>query len=183
MSAGRVDAIAGVERLDAFSATDERGRFVKLHSDGDPRFAPVEWAEVYYSTSDTGVVRGMHLQRPPHDHHKAVHCLTGRAVDVVVDLRPGSPTVGAHVAFELDAARPQLVVVPPGCAHGFQALAAGTTMLYLVSTVHAPASDGGVRWDSFGAAWPLPVTSVSPRDRALPTVAEFLAEGIEGWSS
>lgn len=185
MSAGRVDpsAIAGLELRPAFSADDPRGRFVKLHSEGDDRFAQETWREIYYSTSGRGVVRGMHLQLPPHDHVKAVHCLAGRAVDVVVDVRAGSPTLGAHATFDLDAERPELVVVPKGCAHGFQALEPGTVMVYLVGTAHAPDADSGIRFDSFGFDWPLPPTEVSARDQGLPTLAEFTAAGHGPWGA
>lgn len=171
----------------AFVADDDRGRFVKLHSAGDPRFgtdvrdgADEHWAEVYHSTSRRGVVRGMHLQLAPDAHVKAVHCLAGAAVDVVVDLRPDSPTAGAHTAVDLDAASPSIVVVPEGCAHGFQALVDGTVMLYLVSSVHSPSNDSGVRYDSFGFAWPLAPLAVSDRDAGLTTAEEFLASRREG---
>lgn len=175
MTRGRVAAteIRGVMHSPAFRADDDRGRFVKLHSAGDDRFWPAKWDEIYYSTSRRGVIRGMHLQLPPHDHHKAVHCLAGEALDVVVDLRADSPTFGEHAALELDGDRPELVVVPPGCAHGFQALTDGTVMVYLVSTVHEPTADTGIRWDSFGCRWPVDSPTVSERDRALPTFGAF----------
>jgi dTDP-4-dehydrorhamnose 3,5-epimerase len=185
MIRGAVDAgeIPGLHVEHAFVADDDRGRFVKVHSHGTGAAADVTWDEIYYSTSDRAVVRGMHLQLPPHDHHKAVHCLRGRAADVVVDLRAGSPTHGRHAVIELDEADPTVVVVPPGCAHGFQALTDATVMLYLVSSVHSPAADGGVRYDSFGCAWPLPPSLVSERDRALPDLDAFATSDPRPWRS
>ena len=141
------------------------------------------WDEIYYSTSGRGVIRGMHLQLPPHDHTKAVHCVAGRALDVVVDLRTQSPTLGRHAVIELDSTEPSLVVVPPGCAHGFQALDDDTLMLYLVSSVHAPAFDSGIRWDSFGCAWPLPASEISDRDRSLPDLTTFRKAEHGPWST
>jgi dTDP-4-dehydrorhamnose 3,5-epimerase len=184
MHGRRVDPIEipGVQLLPAFHAEDDRGRFVKLHSDGDARYWQREhWAEIFYSVSAKGVVRGMHFQRPPDDHTKAVHCITGAAIDVVVDVRPGSPTEGAHAVVELTAEGAVSVVIPPGCAHGFQALADDTVMLYLVSTVHSPGTDGGIRFDSFGFEWPLEPVGVSERDRALPTLAAFSRQAVHGW--
>lgn len=185
MTHGRVDAteIRGVVHSPAFHADDGRGRFVKLHSAGDDRFWPAAWDEIYYSTSRRGVIRGMHLQLPPHDHHKAVHCLAGEAVDVVVDVRADSPTFGRHSVIELSGERPELVVVPPGCAHGFQALTDGTVMVYLVSTVHEPNADSGVRWDSFACEWPIDETTMSDRDRALPPFDVFTATAHGPWRS
>jgi dTDP-4-dehydrorhamnose 3,5-epimerase len=183
MTHGRVAAteIAGLVHAPAFRADDDRGRFVKVHSAGDERFWPADWDEIYYSTSRRGVVRGMHLQLPPHDHHKAVHCLVGGALDVIVDLRAESPTFGKHTTIELDGDRPELVVVPPGCGHGFQALTDDTVMLYLVSSVHEPTADTGVRWDSFGCRWPIATPTVSERDRGLPTFEVFSATPHRAW--
>jgi dTDP-4-dehydrorhamnose 3,5-epimerase len=183
MTGGEVELheIAGARRYPAFVADDVRGRFVKVHSDGDDRFPGEDWAEIYYSTSARGVVRGMHLQLPPHDHHKAVHCLAGRALDVVVDLRSDSPTFGRHARVELNADPAELVLVPPGCAHGFQALVDDTVMVYLVSTPYEPSADGGIRWDSFGGDWPLDAVVVSDRDADLPSAAEFAAGDPRPW--
>jgi dTDP-4-dehydrorhamnose 3,5-epimerase len=123
----------------------------------------------------------MHLQLPPHDHTKAVHCLAGAALDVVVDLRSESPTLGRHATIDLRGDRPELVVVPPGCAHGFQALTDDTVMVYLVSSVHEPAADSGIRWDSFDCEWPLTAPTVSDRDRALPTFETFATATHGPW--
>jgi len=183
MTPGRVEAtdISGLRHLPAFRADDDRGRFVKVHPRADEPTWDPGWAETYYSTSKRGVIRGMHLQLPPHDHHKLVHCMAGRAIDVILDLRSGSPTFGRHTTIELGAETPEVVVVPPGCAHGFQAVADNTVMLYLVSSVHAPTADTGIVWDSFGCRWPLPPSAVSTRDEGLPTLAEFTAAGHSGW--
>jgi len=185
MTSGCIDAteIPGLHHEPVFRADDARGRFVKLHSDDTGGRDTLVWDEIYYSTSGRGVIRGMHLQLPPHDHTKAVHCVAGRALDVVVDLRTQSPTLGRHAVIELDSTEPSLVVVPPGCAHGFQALDDDTLMLYLVSSVHAPAFDSGIRWDSFGCAWPLPASEISDRDRSLPDLTTFRKAEHGPWST
>jgi dTDP-4-dehydrorhamnose 3,5-epimerase len=117
-----------------------------------------------------GTLRGMHFQTTPHEEVKLVRCTAGAVHDVLVDLRPGSPTHAAWVAVELDADRANAVYIPKGFAHGFQTLVDGAEVLYMISDPYAPDAASGVRFDdpSFGIDWPLPVTVISERDRAWP---------------
>ena len=115
----------------------------------------------------------MHFQVPPADLVKTVCCATGRVLDVVVDLRVGSPTYGQHEAFILDAAAPEIVYIPAGLAHGFLVLSTESLMLYQVTHDYAPKSDSGIRWDSCGIAWGVTNPVVSERDDALPRLADF----------
>jgi len=157
---------------------DHRGWFTKVfqrsamavRGEGDD---PTEVAEVYLSGSARGVVRGLHFQSPPHDHAKTVACTAGAVLDVVVDLRCGSPTEGAVATFRLDGARPGRLHLVPGLAHGFQALAPNSTMVYVVSSEHAPDHDDGVRFDSVGVTWPIDPVSVSDRDAAFAPLDAF----------
>ncbi|MBK9179293.1 MAG: dTDP-4-dehydrorhamnose 3,5-epimerase family protein [Acidimicrobiales bacterium] len=155
---------------------DERGGLLKVFQAstalGFGFDRPV--AECLVSSSHRGVVRGLHFQRPPHEHLKLVACIEGELVDVVLDLRRGSPTYGHHEAVHLRAAEPAAVLVPAGCAHGFQALTEPATLLYLISSEREPSAEGGVRWDSAGIAWPLPPAALSERDAELPPL-EHLA--------
>lgn len=167
--------LEGCYQVRPFFAQDERGTFVKtFHAD---RFLalglPSEWREEYYSSSRKGVIRGMHFQTPPHDHEKLVYCIQGRVLDVVVDLRKGSPTYGQHCAVELDAARGHGLVVPKGMAHGFLALTESVLMSYKVTSVYVPENDAGIRWDSFGLDWGIDQPIVSSRDHAHPLFADF----------
>ncbi|MGQ0708797.1 MAG: dTDP-4-dehydrorhamnose 3,5-epimerase [Rhodoferax sp.] len=162
-------------RILPFLAKDERGTFVKtFHAD---RFAslglPIEWREEYYSTSHRGVIRGMHFQTPPNDHEKLVFCTQGRALDVVLDLRKDSPTFGQHFAVELNASYGGGLFIPKGMAHGFLALTETVCMEYKVTTVYAPQSDSGIRWDSFGFDWGVTDPIVSARDSAHPAFADL----------
>ncbi len=156
-------------------AADERGWFTKVFQASAIRAGGGDTAvaEVYLSSSRRGVVRGLHLQLPPHDHAKTVTCILGSAFDVVVDLRAGSPAYGQIAQFELSGAHPARVHIPAGCAHGFQALQDDTVLAYVVGTEHAPTRDTGVRYDTAGVRWPLPDLVVSARDRALPTLDAF----------
>lgn len=167
--------IPGCVLLDLDGHEDARGDFLKVFR--RDRFAELGLdptvAELYWSTSRRGVVRGLHFQTPPHDHAKTVNVVRGAVHDVVVDLRTGSPMYGRPVAFTLSAAEPRALHVPAGCAHGFQALVDDTVVAYLVGSEHAPEHDTGVRWDSVGADWPIAAAVVSDRDAAFPTLAEF----------
>lgn len=160
--------------------TDARGSFAKLfHPDdlglGSGQAFPVR--ESFISWSESGVLRGMHFQSPPFAHDKAVTCLAGEVLDVVLDLRRSSPTYGRSVAFHLEGATPATVWIPAGCAHGFAVLGQDRALMhYAVSAEHSPANDLGVRWDSFGFAWPAGVAKViSERDQALPRFADLPA--------
>lgn len=158
--------LPGCRLIQAFRAEDPRGAFVKfLQAETGAAFSA---AEVFVTWSHRGVIRGMHAQEPPHAHAKLVCCVAGRAFDALVDLRTDASTYGQVETILLDSAVPAAVLIPPGVAHGFQALDEGTVLLYLTSSQHAPAHDRGVRWDSLGIEWPLPPSQISSRDAALP---------------
>jgi dTDP-4-dehydrorhamnose 3,5-epimerase len=156
---------------------DERGGFLRLF-DADLFAAhglPSEFPQTSLSvTAKAGTVRGLHLQRQPFAETKLVRCLRGALFDVVVDLREGSPTRRRWRAFTLRAGDDVLLVIPEGCAHGFQALRAETEVLYHISAPYAPEHADGVRFDDPALAipWPLPVSLVSARDRAWRLLGE-----------
>lgn len=154
---------------------DNRGNFVKtyhndLFHDLGIDFTPTE---EFYSTSHKDVLRGMHFQLPPHDHNKLVYCIRGAVLDVIVDLRLGSPTYGQHTAIELSETNHQLFYIPKGFAHGFLGLQDNSVMVYKTDHVYAPASDTGIRWDSFGFDWPVRDAVISDRDQAFLTLNDF----------
>ena len=160
-------------RLSRFS--DPRGSFQKLfHKDAFSSFLPgFVPHEAYLTGSAQGVLRGMHFQRPPHDHAKVVICLGGAALDVLVDLR-GGDGYGKTTSVELTPDGVNCVMIPSGIAHGFYARSDGTQLLYLVETVHAPDADAGVMWDSIGFEWPDANPILSDRDKAHPSLADFV---------
>ena len=168
-------ALEGCDQVSPFFAKDERGTFVKtFHAELFSALGlPIDWREEYYSSSRKGVIRGMHFQTPPHHHEKLVYCIQGQVLDVVVDLRMGSPTHGRHIAVKLDAARGQGLMIPKGMAHGFLALTENVMMAYKVTTVYTPENDAGIRWDSFGFDWGVDKPILSIRDCAHPKLSEF----------
>jgi dTDP-4-dehydrorhamnose 3,5-epimerase len=120
-----------------------------------------------------GTLRGMHLQASPHEEAKLVRCTQGAIFDVIVDLRPGSPTRRRWFSAELTAANARMLYVPEGCAHGFLTLSDDAQVFYQISTPYRPESSRGFRWDdpSVAIGWPEPPAIVSARDRELPLLS------------
>ena len=112
-----------------------------------------------------GTLRGMHFQKPPHAQPKLVRCTAGEIHDVIIDLRPESPTYLAHVGVELTAANRRMLFVPEGFAHGYLTLHDDTEVAYQMSETYAPQFAGGVRYNdpAFGIVWPGPVNVIHPR--------------------
>jgi dTDP-4-dehydrorhamnose 3,5-epimerase len=154
---------------------DLRGNFVKTFqaSKFESKGFETDFAEMFYTVSGENVLRGMHLQLPPADHAKLVYVVEGSVADVVLDLRRGSPAYGKHVLIELSAEACNGVYLPHGVAHGFYVKKAPAILVYQVTTEHAPDLEAGIAWNSFGANWPNKAPIISPRDQALPALAEF----------
>lgn len=171
------EPLAGLKLIEPNRFADSRGEFVKtyhvdLFTAHGLSFVP---AEEFFSSSAKDCLRGMHFQLAPHAHDKLVYCIRGRVLDVVLDLRRSSLTYGQTSSFELSQENRHQLFIPMGCAHGFLSLEDNSTMVYQTSTTHHPDLDAGVRWDSFGFAWPVAVPTVSARDAVLPTFAAFVS--------
>jgi dTDP-4-dehydrorhamnose 3,5-epimerase len=128
-------------------------------------------------SAEAGVIRGLHFQSPPHAQGKLVRVSRGAVLDVVVDIRKGSPTYGRHVAVELSAENWRQLWVPRGFAHGFCTLRPDTEFLYKVTGYYAPDHDAGLAFDdpALGIAWPVaPEAAVlSDKDRRHPRLADL----------
>jgi dTDP-4-dehydrorhamnose 3,5-epimerase len=124
----------------------------------------------------------MHWQRPPHAEAKLVSCLRGQVWDVAVDVRPGSPTFLRWHAERLSADNGQALLIPPGFAHGFQALSDDVELLYCHSAAHAPQTEAGLhpQDERLGIAWPLPITKLSARDAGHPRLGGASTETFTG---
>lgn len=120
-----------------------------------------------------GTVRGMHYQVAPYEESKLVRVTRGAAFDVAVDIRGESPTFGQWVSVELTADNRLALFLSAGCAHGLQTLVDDTEVLYQMSVPYVPGAARGIRWDdaTLNIDWPLPVRSISERDRELPALA------------
>ncbi len=117
-----------------------------------------------------GTLRGMHYQVDPCREVKLVRCTMGAVYDVIIDLRPGSPTAMQHIGVVLDAQNRRMLYVPEGFAHGFQTLEDDSEVFYQMSEFYSPAHSRGARWDdpTFGIVWPLQPTVMSDNDRCYP---------------
>ncbi len=159
---------------------DDRGVFFETFSARLMAQAGVEahWVQDNQSNSKKGVLRGLHFQRPPHAQAKLVRVGQGRALDVAVDLRKGSPTYGQHHCVHLTAASGNLLFIPAGFAHAFMALEENTIFIYKCSDYYAPATEGGLRWDDADLAidWGTEVSPlVSGKDEELPGFKGFVS--------
>lgn len=152
---------------------DTRGFFARTFCARELGELGLETRFVQHSTSYSalrGTLRGMHFQRSPHAEVKIVTCSRGAIWDVIMDLRPESPTYRRWQGFELTALNRARLYVPKGFAHGFQALEPDVEVSYLISEFYAPEAACGLRYDDpcFGIAWPLPAVALSPRDASWP---------------
>jgi dTDP-4-dehydrorhamnose 3,5-epimerase len=154
---------------------DERGKLIKIfHAKTftENTFS-LAYRESFYSISKRNVIRGMHFQTPPSDHDKLVHVINGKALDVVLDVRNGSPQKGCFDSFFLSDENRCSVYIPKGFAHGFRAISDTVTMLYFTTKEHDQQHDSGIRWDSFGFDWGINKPIISEKDQLLPQFDPF----------
>jgi dTDP-4-dehydrorhamnose 3,5-epimerase len=173
-----VERIAGALLFRPRPFRDERGFFSRTFDADVFRAAgldPAAFAQDSLSRSARGVVRGMHIRRGDGES-KLVRCSYGAIFDVVVDLRPTSPTYRNWESFELTDEEQVSLYVPAGCAHGFQALTEPADVSYRIDRPHDPTEDVSIVFDDPDLAipWPLPVALISPRDRQAPPLATAL---------
>lgn len=133
----------------------------------------VEQCNISYN-HHKGTLRGFHYQLPPHEEAKTIRCLRGAIYDVIVDLRPDSPTYLQHFGAELNEDNRLAMHIPKGFAHAYLTLVDGTETLYQVSTPYTPGAERGLRWDdpALGIEWPIPVEHISAKDASWPLLSE-----------
>ena len=155
--------------------TDRRGFFMETYKRSE--FAAAGIGETFvqenHSSSQRGVLRGLHFQRPPHAQSKLVRVTSGTIFDVAVDLRPGSATRGAWVGVELSAEDRTLVYIPEWCAHGFCVLSERADVVYHTSAEYSPEHESGILWNdpALGITWPVADPIVADRDKQWPQLA------------
>ena len=163
----------GVSLRDSFRLLDSRGSFTKILKYDDISSVPnFELREVFSTSSHKGALRGMHVQVQEAANWRLIQVLRGVAFDVLLDLRLKESTYGQVQINLMSEENPQTILVPPGVAHGFQAMT-DVEILYLTSHQYEPSLDIGVNPFSIGVDWPLEVTSISVRDLNLPQLSEF----------
>ena len=169
--------LAGLKTVELERFEDARGFFIERYN--QERFRqeglPSNFCQDNHSRSAPGVLRGLHYQTDP-PQGKLIGVVHGRIWDVVVDIRPQSPTYGEHFACELNDTEGRLLWIPPGLAHGFCVLGdEPADVVYKVDQPYSPASEGGILWsdDELGIKWPVAQPMVSPRDQRLPPFKEY----------
>lgn len=172
--------LAGAYRLELLPVADHRGLNARLFCEREFEAHGLESRFVQTNlivNGPRGTLRGFHYQVPPHAEAKLFRVTRGAIFDVIIDLRPGSPSRGQWTSLELRAGEPSLLYVPPGFAQGFQTLEDDTELTYQVSAFYAPDAGRGIRYDdpAFEIPWPLPVAAISDKDRSWPDFTENLA--------
>ena len=183
------EPMPGVKLFELREFGDYRGSFVETFNRSVMADfgVDVEFVQDNQSTSvRSGTVLGLHLQLPPHAQGKLVRVLAGSILDVAVDVRPSSPTFGAHCSVELSGARPEVFWVPPGFAHGFATLEPDTVVAYKCTVTYAPEADRSVRFDdpALGIDWPVASEAavLSDKDAAAPLLADLVEDlRAAGW--
>lgn len=161
--------------------SDERGWFARTYCRDEFQRAGIDvnWMQINHShTYKKGTIRGMHYQLPPHAEGKLIRCIQGAVYDVAVDIRKNSPTFLQWVALELSPENGRMIYIPPGLAHGFQALTDDAVLIYHHSAMFEPGYEGGLHSadPALGITWPLPVTVMSDRDKSHP----FINQNFKG---
>lgn len=154
-------SIDGVVILEPKVFRDARGYFFESFSqrEFEENVRKINFVQDNESMSSYGVIRGLHFQRPPFTQSKLVRCVKGRVLDVVVDIRKGSPTYGQHVAVELSEWNHRQFFVPRGFAHGFSVLSEIAVFQYKCDNFYIPEADGGIsiKDETLGIDWQIPV--------------------------
>lgn len=169
----RETPLAGAFVLEAERIEDERGFFARSYSREEFAAHGLDPDIAQCSISFNhrrGTLRGLHFQTAPFEEVKLVRCTRGSIWDVIVDIRPGSPTRGRHFAVELSAEARNALYIPKGFAHGFITLEDEAEVFYQISAPYSAEHARGYRWDdpTFAIPWPEPATVISERDRNLP---------------
>lgn len=175
--------IAGAIEINSFNNDDDRGCFIKDYSREifEQNGITHEIAEVFYTTNLKGVLRGMHFQRE-HQQPKLVRCISGHVYDVIVDLRPDSPTFKKWLGFDLIGEKHNEILVPGGCAHGYLVLE-DSIVAYKCAEKFYPEFDGGIVWNDPDIAidWQLGRIGgedkliIADKDRNMPSFAKFMS--------
>ena len=169
--------LSGAFVIDRVPHADERGAFARVWCgrEFESRGLESRLAQISVSfNTRAGTLRGMHYQAAPFEEAKLVRCTAGAIFDVIIDLRPDSPTLTQHFSVVLSRVNRQMLYVPRGFAHGYQTLENNTELEYYISEFYDPAAARGVRWDDpvFHIPWPpAPERIISARDAAYPEYA------------
>lgn len=159
---------------------DDRGKFLKLYNNEifEKFNLNTEFKESYFSISNKDVIRGMHFQIPPFEHEKLVSVISGKILDVIIDLRKDSKTYGKYFEILLSSENTKSIYIPKGVAHGFKSLEDNTIVLYSVTSVYNKECDYGIKYDSFNFNWNVKDPILSNRDKNFEILEKFLEKEV-----
>ncbi len=165
--------LKGVFVIELEPREDERGYFARVFAKEELKKVGVDFSIVHINRSlskEKGVIRGLHYQNAPKGEDKIVQCLTGSIFDVAVDIREDSQTYGDWFGVDLTAENKKMLLLPKGCAHGFQTLEKNTTVEYFVTQYYEPSFEAGIRYNDpkFNIKWPIKEPILSEKDENLP---------------
>jgi dTDP-4-dehydrorhamnose 3,5-epimerase len=154
---------------------DNRGKFVKVFNELQFKKFNLKliFNEQYYTITKANVVRGFHFQVPPYDHAKLIYCIAGEVLDVILDLRVGSPTYGKYYTIKLSEKKANIVYIGKGIAHGFATYKKTSTLVYNLTSIYNPMYDKGILWNSIGFKWPNTKPIISKRDQSFKKFSNF----------
>lgn len=157
------------------SFKDKRGDFVKtIHSETFQQAGlDYKFEECFYSISNKNVIRGMHFQIPPDDHSKLVYLVSGKIIDVVLDIRKNSKTFGNYFISELNSVQRQGLYIGKGLAHGFLSLSDNSIVEYHTTSAYSAINENGIDFKSFGYDWGVSVPIISERDLSFLSFTDF----------
>ena len=168
--------LPGVLKIESKVFSDERGYFTESFKQSDFKEAGIEYnfSQDNQSFSKTGVIRGLHFQKYPNEQGKLVSVLSGEIFDVAVDIRPNSKTFSKWIGVILSEQNSSLLWIPPGFAHGFQALQ-DSHVYYKATNEFRPRDDAGIRWNdpTIAIKWPIQDSIVSDKDSKLPFINDL----------
>lgn len=174
-------SIDGVIIIESVIIKDDNGNYIYesfSQKEFDEKVTPIKFVQDNESKSTYGVIRGLHFQKPPYAQSKLVRCVKGKVLDVAVDIREGSSTLGQHVAVELSEENHRQVFIPKGFAHGFAVLSDVAIFQYKCDEFYHPESEGGILLNdpSLGIDWRIPVEDavLSDKDKKHPLLKDIV---------
>lgn len=175
--------ISGVFIIESSLFSDHRGLFGRVFCKNELSnvIGYKQIVQINYSqTKLVGAIRGLHFQYPPNAEMKFIRCLKGKVFDAAVDLRKNSPTFLKWYTEELSSKNNKMIVIPEGCAHGFQVLEENSELIYLHTEFYNKPSEGGIRYDdpSLAIPWPKIVSDISEKDKKHSLITDHF-EGVE----
>lgn len=170
--------LKGAYLLTIDTKEDERGYFGRTYCQHEFAALNINFTIAQTNISYNkikGTLRGMHMQQTPHKEAKLVQCISGSLYDVIIDMRPGSPTLHQWIGTTLSSANNMMLYIPEGFAHGFVTLEDDTKVLYLISEFYSPGAEQPLRWNDpfFNITWPIEPQVMSEKDKVIPLFQPF----------